>query len=224
MRVIPRLGLARWWQRYLKIYHSPQVEGLEKLADLCFHFLRITVVSDWIRFWLHDVKLDRRSRDGVIEVFISLELILLIILLFYPQERSIIPSIIASYIIYCLFVNLFNIVFVGKLGVLSPTSSVERSLLIFVINVAEIVVAFSILYRYWFIIDPVQALFYALIVFGTIGHPVETDPLKPHAYDGALLVGTQIAVDVIFLAIFLSAFVGRLKAFDRMAGEKKNES
>src|SRR5260370_34314028 len=100
---------------------------------------------------------------------------------------------------YCLFVNLFNIVFVGTLDVLPPTSSVERSLLIFVINAAEIVVAFSILYRYWFVIDRIPALFYALLVFGTLGHPVETNGRD--AFEGALLVGAQIAVDVTFLAI-----------------------
>ena len=207
----------------MRIYYSPEVYGLEKIVDLIFQFLRITIVSDWIRFWLHNAQLGRRYRDRVIEVFILLELVLLIVLLLYPENTTITPPVIAAYILYCLFINLFNIVVVGKLDVLPQTSSVERSLLIFIINAAEIVVAFSILYRYWFTIDRIPALFYALLVFGTLGHPVETNPLKQDAFDGALLVGAQISVDVTFLAIFVSAFVGRLKAFDRMRERKQDE-
>jgi len=144
-----------------------------------------------------------------VEFCILFELLLLAIMLYLPREKSSVYCWIAAYLVFGLFVTLFNIVFVGKLDkALPPTASIERSLLLFIINAAEIVVAFAIFYRHASGYSADEAFFNSLLVFGTIGYP---------AQGNHYIVASQIALDFVFLAIFLSAFVGRLSAFNRMS-------
>jgi hypothetical protein len=199
-------------------------------VDLLVHLLRLTIVSEWIRFWFEPKWHEKPSvatrwwRDRVVEFYIVAELALLVGLLCVPEHISVVACWIAVYVMYCLYVNLFNIVFVGKLiDIQPPTLSIERSLLLFVINAAQIVTAFAILYRFHFQFGPGPALFYSLLVFGTIGHPVDTNS-PTGLFTGAFVVGAQIALNFVFIAIFLSAFVGRLKAFDRMQTTETRDS
>src|SRR6516162_434880 len=87
----------------------------------------------------------------------------------------------------------------ASLGVASN----ERTLLLFLLNIVQVVLAFAILYRLTLPnlnLNPWKALFKSLLVFGTIGYP-----------EGAeLIVGIQIATDFVLLAVFLAFFVGRL--------------
>ena len=91
-----------------------------------------------------------------------------------------------------------RVLFLKKL--LGPPASDERSLLLFFLNVIQVVLSFAIFYRCKLSISVGKALFKTLLVFGTIG-----------SVDGAeTIVGFQIATDFLLLAVFLAFFVGNL--------------
>ena len=110
---------------------------------------------------------------------------------------------VAWYLLASTVVVLFNVLFLTKLSFIGPVASNERTLLLFLLNIVQVVLAFAILYRLTLPnlnLNPWKALFKSLLVFGTIGYP-----------EGAeLIVGIQIATDFVLLAVFLAFFVGRL--------------
>jgi hypothetical protein len=91
-----------------------------------------------------------------------------------------------------------SIIFLSK--IFGDVTSPERSLVLFICNVMQIVLMFSIWYE---LLEPHltkwEALFAALLVLGTLG------------YKGPeVVVGIQIATDLLLLAIFLAHLVGRV--------------
>jgi hypothetical protein len=70
------------------------------------------------------------------------------------------------------------------------------------LNVAQVVLAFAIFYRLTLHIPARHALFEAVGVFGTISYPKGANAI----------VGLQIVIDFMLLAVFLAFFVGRLGA------------
>ena len=96
-------------------------------------------------------------------------------------------------------VVLLHVVLLSK--VFGDIYSAERSLILFIFNVVQLVFTFSIWYELGAKQPKGEALFNALLVFATVGYP-EKAP--------ALIVGTQIAADFLLLAIFLAHIVGRV--------------
>ena len=108
---------------------------------------------------------------------------------------------VACYLLASTAVVLFNVLFLTKLSFIGPVASYERTLLLFLVNIVQVVLAFAILYRLTLPnLNPWKALFKSLLVFGTIGYPERAEPI----------VGIQIATDFVLLAVFLAFVVGRL--------------
>jgi hypothetical protein len=215
-----RLGFANWCAILCKLRASKDVGGIEWLVVLLVHFLHITTVSGLIKIVCDPVdtiednaekksqQLSRRNR--YIEAYVIIQFFALIVLLAIPQRVGVGSCLLASYFLYEMLLNLFSIVFVGKLeGIYPKTPSIERSLLLFGINVLQVIVIYAIYYRGSFNFDPLVAVVHSALVFGTIGHPLGKE------LDGGIIVVTQIIVDFVLLAVFLSAFVGNLRAFRR---------
>jgi hypothetical protein len=106
--------------------------------------------------------------------------------------------------VFCSYISassvhaLLSVVFLSK--VFGDVVSPERSLILFICNVTQIVLMFSIWYEVgglpkW------EALYAALLVLGTLGVYREHEKV---------LVGIQIATDFLLLAIFLAHLVGRV--------------
>jgi hypothetical protein len=69
------------------------------------------------------------------------------------------------------------------------------------VNVIQLVLAFAIFYRTAIPnLSNMDAVFNALLVFGTIGYPKGAN----------LVVGSQILLDFVLLAVFLAFVVGKL--------------
>jgi hypothetical protein len=97
----------------------------------------------------------------------------------------------ASYFLIGTIVLMANIVFLTK--IFGPLKSIERTLLLFIFNLVQLILTFAIWYRSVLGLQAREALFKAMLVFGTIGYP-----------EGAeVVVGVQIAADFFLLAIFL---------------------
>jgi hypothetical protein len=109
----------------------------------------------------------------------------------------------ASYFLASVIVYLLNVVLLSK--VLGPVLSRERSLILLIFNIVQVVLIFAIFYRwklpnlgFW------EALIDAVLVFGTVSLPSEIEVgAKPFA-------AFQVAIDFMLLAVFLAHFVGGL--------------
>ena len=91
--------------------------------------------------------------------------------------------------------------------VAASPKSVERSLLLFIFNVAELLIAFAIFYRGWFGLRVLEAIKNAILVFGTIGFR------KDEIVDTSSIVSVQIVLDFLLLAVFLATLIGRVGPF-----------
>jgi hypothetical protein len=106
---------------------------------------------------------------------------------------------ICSYFLFSTVVVLLHVVLLSK--VFGNVFSAERSLILFICNVVQLIFTFSIWYE--LIIKQTtkgEALLKALLVFATLGYPPEA----------GVIVGLQIATDFLLLAIFLAHIVGRV--------------
>jgi hypothetical protein len=96
-------------------------------------------------------------------------------------------------------VVLLHVVLLSK--VFGNIFSAERSLILFICNVVQLVFTFSIWYELEANLLKEDALFKAILVFATLGYPKEAP---------TVLVEIQIATDFLLLAIFLAHIVGRV--------------
>lgn len=92
--------------------------------------------------------------------------------------------------------------------VAAPPKSAERSLLLFILNVAELLIAFAIFYRGRFGLRVGEAITNATLVFGTIGYRNDIVDIPP-------IVAVQILLDFLLLAIFLATLIGRVGPFEK---------
>jgi hypothetical protein len=190
-----------------KLWKARPVHGLELIFDTVLLALRYLSVSYWLRTVLPSPRHPRRTiRDNTIDVYCIIQVVALAILL-VGTFGPIVDSVIAGYILFETYLNLLNIVFIGKFPEINaPPASVERSILLLMVNVVEVVLAFGVLYRDWLGLSRVQGIFNAILVLGTIGYPQVHGRL-------VLLVALQVFLDVLLLVLVLSSFVGQLGLF-----------
>src|SRR5262249_32332238 len=150
--------------------------------------------------------------EGV-EIYVFGRLLILFLLLVIVPLNHLwgdwVVSFIAMYVLFELYVVLFQITFLSKFEFVAKPKSVERSLLLFIINVAEVVIAFAIFYRVVYGLRVGKAIENAILVFGTIGFR------KDEIVDTSSIVSVQIVLDFLLLAVFLATLVGRVGPFGK---------
>jgi len=192
-------GLKEWWCILGRIYSTIEVRGIEWLFDLVVFFLMILTPSLPIQSLLWGRGLNVSARFA--EWYTAIIFVLMCLLLW--SHFSLSPwALPAGYLLATTLIVLFNVTFLPKLSFIGPSVSPERSLLLFIFNLAQTVVAFAVFYRWSLNKPPGVALFKSLLVLGTVGYPTE---------EGAqLIVALQIITDILLLAVFLAFFVGKL--------------
>ena len=195
MRLID--GLAEWWSDLGKIFMTPEVRGIERTFDLIICALKIATLSQIIQFFW-----GRRDQGPThfVDMYVLVATILLGGLLWVSDVVPWLSAVVAGYILVSTIIVLLNVLFLSKLSFIGPVASNERTLLLFMLNVAQVVLAFAIFYRLTLHIPARHALFEAVGVFGTISYPKGANAI----------VGLQIVIDFMLLAVFLAFFVGRL--------------
>jgi hypothetical protein len=189
-------GLTEWRSDLGKIYATAEVRGLEKYFDLAIFALTILIPSQIVQIWFWG------RRDQVpawfAEVYVGAATILLLGLLWWSDVVPWVSAAVACYLLASIIIYLLNVLFLSKLmgGVLSA----ERTLQLFMFNVVQVLLAFAIFYRLTLHIPARRALFEALLVFGTLHYP-----------EAKAIVGLQIAIDFLLLAVFLAVFAGSLR-------------
>jgi hypothetical protein len=184
-----------------------EVHGLELLCDTVLLALRRLSISYWLRCFLPGPDDPRHTtRDNAIDGYCVFQLLALLILIpgcFGP----VVDSVVAGYILFEIYLNLFNIVFIGKIRVInSPPVSIERSLLLLFLNVFEVVLAFGILYRDWLKLSTVDGFFKAVLVLGTIGYPQASGWW-------VVLIALQVLLDFVLVVLVFSSFAGQVGLF-----------
>lgn len=189
------------------LWDKGRVHGLELVVDTTLLVFTYLSISFWLRTVLpspHDAR--RIVRDNTIDAYCFAQLVVLSLLL-VGQCGPIVDSVIAGYILFEIYLSLLNIVFIGKFREINaPPASVERSILLLLLNIVQIILAFGILYRDWLGLSRLDGIFKAILVLGTIGYPDAPGSL-------VLIVVLQVFLDVLLFVLVLSSFVGQLGLF-----------
>lgn len=174
-----------------QIWRSDEIyNGIERFFDLIIFCLKpfviselILLVSSFFHWW--------PDRYRVTEWCVVGTTALLSILLYYSHCAPLFSALFASYFLVGTIVLMANIVFLTK--IFGPLKSNERTLLLFILNVVQLILTFAVWYRSELGLQANKAFFKAMLVFGTIGYPKGAN----------FVVGSQIAADFFLLAIFL---------------------
>ncbi|HKA77111.1 MAG TPA: hypothetical protein VKD19_08400 [Pseudolabrys sp.] len=182
-----------------KIHASNKLVGIERIFDLGLFYSK-HILSEWIITYI------RRRVDTywATDLYVVGMTILLAAVLNFSDCAPLLSACFASFILAGTIINMANVVFLSK--VFGPPISAERTLLLFIFNVAQVVFTFAIWYRWMLDKQPGEALFKAILVFGTIGYPQGAD----------MIVGIQIATDIFLLAIFLAFILGNFGTARRL--------
>jgi hypothetical protein len=210
MSARPKVWVSKSWRDYLagfKKIHR-QLDGIEWLTALFFYALWVATLAFWLRIIL--CRYSEIRETVIVEIYVVSSVIVTILVWWWFPTLRLIPlcsyfslgpvfAILCSWFLFSTVVVLLHVVLLSK--VFGDIYSAERSLILFIFNVVQLVFTFSI----WYELEAEQtkgdALFNAILVFATVGYPDKAP---------ALVVGTQIAADFLLLAIFLAHIVGRV--------------
>jgi hypothetical protein len=192
------------WEKNLRNLWNEKlpVHGLELWFDTLLLVLRIISLSYWVREGLERRnEIDRRN--NLIDLYCCLQFLVLLALLSWSKHATA-NTIFCGYILFEVYLTLFNIVFLGKFEDINRKSpSIERVTLLMFLNVLHVMLSFAVLYRTWLGLSRFDALSQAVRVLGTVGAPDTAGKL-------AFIVDLQVLLDLLLLVFFLASFVGRV--------------
>jgi hypothetical protein len=172
-----------------------RLDGIEWLTALFLYALWAATLAFWLRIILSRYSKIRQTL--IIEVYVAVSAVVAVVAwLWVPTFWW---AIARSYLLFSTVLVLLHVVLLSK--VFGDIYSAERSLILFIFNVVQLVFTFAIWYELEAHQAKGEALFNALLVFATVGYP-EKAP--------AVIVGAQIATNFLLLAIFLAHIVGRV--------------
>ena len=179
-----------------KIRISKKVGVIEGIFDEIIFHLKYLVPSQWIieaRKW--------SDPYSVVDAYVFVTTILSVAILWWSNYAPLASALVATYFLAGTIVNVLNVVFLTK--IFGRPVSTERTLLLFFLNVAQVLLTFAIWYRFMLGKQAGEAFFNAMLVFGTLGYPKEK---------GAdVFVGLQIATDFFLLAVYLAFIVSNME-------------
>lgn len=211
-------------QKICDLWKADEVHGIELLWDSGLLALRCVSVSYWSKDDGLNWFLDKRGisntriwRDSLVDLYCIFQLVVLLGVLFCFRSPRL-SSWVAAYVLFEIYLNLFNIVFLSRrseiglsqssktpVAINEPSTSVERSILLLFVNVLQVTVAFAVFYRGSIQgLIPSDAFRDAVFVFGTLGSPLNAP---------GLLVALQVFLDFLLVAVILGSFVGQAGPF-----------
>jgi hypothetical protein len=169
---------------------SLKLKGIEWLFAVALYLTSLGLLSFWLERWLRRFV----PQSVTIEIYVPAAVVLTIACWWWPAFPF---AVFCSYLSANTVHVLLSVVFLSK--AVGNIESSERSLILFILNVIQIVFMFAIWYeRLQTGRSQLGALFDSLMVFGTLGYPNQAH----------VVVGIQVATDFLLLAIFLSYLEG----------------
>jgi hypothetical protein len=176
-----------WWGGLRKVWTD--LHYIERYVGVGLFLLKTLVPTELIWLFIWNWKEKRKWLPDVYVVVVTV--LLGILLACFPNVG------IAIYFLASIIVYLLNVVVLDH-KVFGAPRSPERSLILFILNIAQVVLIFAIFYNSLGVSKP--PLVEALLVFGTINFPPEAPSMAAF----------QVAIDFMLLAVFLAHFVGGL--------------
>jgi hypothetical protein len=167
-------------------------EGIVRWIGRCLHGLMWLTLPQWVFTLLPE---DRR--DCFTEWYVFGVLIASVLIYYFVPDLVLV----SAYFSASTLVAMLHIVFLQR--AFGPIKSAERSLVLFMFNVVQIVVMFATLYQCHY--SKTDALLKSVLTFATISY---ADKMP------WWVVIAQIATDFLLLAIFLGFVIGRFGAKD----------
>jgi hypothetical protein len=218
-------AIVDWWRRLRLTWEHRQVGGLEKILDLVLVGLQLLSISYLIKLSITDpshISEPDRTRARYqfalrIEIWVIAQLLALIAICYWGNGNGY-GCIAAGYFLFEMYLVMFNTVFVRKLeGVGTVPLSAERTLFLFIVNAVQIVLCFAVFYQWQLGLSPQAAVVAATLVFGTLGHPIQTE--GPTAFVGWPWLILQVFVDFLFVVLFVAGVVGSIHPFTGRHGD-----
>ena len=155
---------------------------------------------------------DKEKRTQFSEIFVLLRLVALIFLVFFPFD-SLLFFVIVVYILIGVFNYPLYIIFVEVYGEDWSPRSLNRSLMLLLINYIEILIGFAALYLYTGTIGDMcrvpiskslDAIYFSSITITTLGY----GDFTPLNGKGRMLVSVEAIAGMIFTVLIIAIFVG----------------
>jgi hypothetical protein len=198
--MLPTARLARQINLSIGGQHAPNREmaarklwkslvGIEAVIAAGLYLIWPIFVSFYLNL------LFRKHSSLAIEIYVIVWVGVTIASWFNPTT---VGAVLCSYFSLSSVVALLDVVFLSR--VLGGVESTERSLILFLFNLVQVIFMFSVWYQLKAHLDKDEALFSAVLVLGTLGYP-----------GGArTVVELQVVTDLLLFAIFLAHLVGRV--------------
>ena len=182
-------GIKTWWSG---LRNAAATDGIECIVAVILYSL--TLISPTL--WVHICGSSNRRITWLIDLYV-LGVFVLSIIFFLRAPSNVWEAVLSTYFSVATIVVLLNIVLLQRVFGEIPTP--ERSLILFIFNVAQLIVMFAT----WYVIlghySNSDALLYAILAFATISYPDKVPQLAM----------VQIVTDFILLAVFLSFLVSQ---------------
>jgi hypothetical protein len=179
MRCYCDAGLKKWGATLRELATDKESIGAEKLISVGTHFLKFFSALEWLLFCASGDREDSgvsRRNTLIVDCFVFGQTLLVFVLVWMHQAYLCASSIVTAYLLFQMFVALFNVVFLARKVKGFPVSF-ERSLFFLILNAAQLIFSFAIFYQAFYLTDPWTALVYSFEVFGTVGSQKDYVPL-----------------------------------------------
>ena len=180
-------GIREWRDGLTKI--TRETAGIEWAVGIGLYVLTLTSPTQWLH-----IGYDLSKKSSLIDGYVFITLLISAVIFAFPTVSL---AIVSTYFAASTVIVLLNTVLLRR--VFGQIPSPERSLLLFICNVTQIVFMFATWYH---ICGEEHPLLRSVLVFATIGH---SDKAR-----GVTML--QVATDFVLLAIFLSYLVGHFGA------------
>jgi hypothetical protein len=191
-----RYGLGRWRSGLAKI--ANETEGIVRVVGVILYVLKLASPTEWAYIGFG-------TEDRPLHWFTELSVFVVLVASFLIYYLAPDLAWLSTYFSATSVIVLLNVVLLQR--TFEPIKSPERSLLLFICNVAQIVFMFATWYQCHY--SKTDALFKSVLTFATIGY-AECMPLVAMA---------QIAINFLLLAVFLGFVIGQL---ERRMGANEN--
>ncbi len=192
-----RQGFRDWWGDLKAI--ATETGGIERVVGLILYVLTLFSVTQWVHIGFGTKE---KPLHGLIDTYV-VGVLVLSVWIFWTSSVSLAWW--STYFSASTVIVLLNVVLLHR--VFGEIPKPERSLLLFICNVAQIIFMFAAWYQLLGCYSQSDALLKSILAFATIGY----------AEDMPKVAMLQIATDFVLLAIFFSHLVGQ---FGRAPAEK----
>jgi hypothetical protein len=181
-------GLRDWRRGFVTI--ATKTHGIERVVGWILHCLTQASPTQWLHIGFG--REGEISVNALIDLYVVVALVISILSFLFP---SLTIGFVSTYFSAVTLIAVLNIVLLQR--VFGAIASPERSLLLFICNVVQIVFMFA---TWYLLYDEKDPLLTSVLTFATISHSVDTPRIAM----------AQIATNFLLLAVYLSHIVGRV--------------